>query len=138
MILPQVHLRNGLWGAVHLPLVSQGARLYLKQEPGTGLPTHFHLVCGRSPYPWAGRRGFAADCPSSLPVAELSGSSVTVPRVVTTGPRGVSPHGLVRSALGCPRQFESVAGPGGPTCMAAPDCLSSRLGLPLARLQRLR
>ena len=30
-------------------------------------------------------------------------------RVVTTGPREISLHGLVQQALGCSRQFESVA-----------------------------
>ena len=41
--------------------------------------------------------------------AELSKSSVTVSCVIATGPRKVSPVGWCDLALGCPRQFESVA-----------------------------
>src|SRR5258708_36462888 len=70
------------------PLVSQGARLYLKQD-ATSHPLPLSLWT----FPVSlhkGRRGFAADYPSSLPRAELSRSSVTIPRVVTTGPREVS------------------------------------------------
>jgi hypothetical protein len=45
--------------------------------------------------------------------AELSGSSVTFPHGVAMGPCVVSQRRLVRSALGCPRQFKSVAHPEG-------------------------
>ena len=127
MILPQVHLRNGVvahgWGGgrsdrsptprtVYLPPRSLRGPDYILSR--VRHPTHFHLVCGRSPYPSrkGGRRGFAADCPFVPPVvvvAEQSESSVTIPHVFPMGPRAVSRRGLVRSALGCPRQFKSVA-----------------------------
>ena len=74
----------------------------------------------------------------------VSKSSVTIPRVVTTGPRAVSRRGLVRLALGCPRQFESVAGgrpPGGGAgadLHGGPGWFRVVPGLPLAGLQRLQ
>jgi hypothetical protein len=72
-------------------------------------------------------------------------SSVTIPCVVNTGPRKVSLHGLVRQALGYPRQFESVANRPKLTRLGqiADLHLDTKLfivarGLPLAWLQRLR
>ena len=72
--------------------------------------------------------------------AELSMSSVTIPCAVNTGPREVSLHGLVRQALGYPRQFESVANrPIGPADLHLDTKLFKVAGgLPLAWLQRLR
>ena len=69
----------------------------------------------------------------------VSKSSVTIPRVVTTGPRAVSRRGLVRLALGCPRQFESVAGGPPPREGAeAPTCMAARAGLESCRAYPLR
>ena len=117
MILPQVHLRNG-FGWWFLPLVSQRARLYLKQSVRS---THFHLVCERSPYLGARRRGFAADCPLYHPHRLL-----LYPTILLVGPARVSTTRAVRWALGGPRQFESVAPrPEAQNLHAMPVCLES-------------
>jgi hypothetical protein len=73
-------------------------------------------------------------------------SSVTIPCVVNTGPRKVSLHGLVRQALGYPRQFESVANRPKTSYLEWTNAdlhLDTKLfivagGLPLAWLQRLQ
>ena len=123
MILPQVHLRNGLFSTekhclvyrsqvdryiymtspfsmssvvfsdsvYFIPLVSQGARLYLKQLPRKKETTHSHLVCGRSPY---GLSLIEIHLGASLRITHalcrsrtIRKPSITIPRVITTGPQ---------------------------------------------------
>jgi hypothetical protein len=75
---------------VYLPPQSPGEPDYILSRIEN--PTHFHLVCERSPCP-KGFRGFAADCPLYLPKAELSESAVTIPHGVSMGPSAVSRAG---------------------------------------------
>jgi hypothetical protein len=58
-------------------------------------------------------------------LAELSVSAVTIPHGVPMGPDQISPGRLVRTALGCPRQFKSVANQ--PPTQGAVTCIRHRL-----------
>jgi hypothetical protein len=145
--------RLGVHGAVYSPPRSPGGPDYILS--GTAQrPTHFHLVCGRSPYPCPPRRtGGGRDVGASLRIAHgrrapgrgrypdrLLPSPVSLPRAPGRFPAA----GWCDPALGCPRQFESVAGapPPGSGGVAdlhgGPGWFRVVPGLPLAGLQRLQ
>ena len=110
MILPQVHLRNVLLA----PGQFRGGPDYILSGRPLAAPTHFHLVCERSP-----RR--AARGASLRIVHCTSPVAVTVPGVVTAGRWRISPSSLVHRGFRSFPQFESVAG--GPTCTCGPPPL---------------
>jgi len=66
------------------------------QEPDyilsrTGVPTHNHLVCERSPFIFISR-GFVADYPLLMPVEALTihVEILTIPSIINTGPKLLS------------------------------------------------
>jgi hypothetical protein len=71
MILPQVHLRNGLiLDSVKLiPFISKGARPYLKQS--NLATTHYHLACEQHPWQNPRRDLFALGLGCELPISVI-------------------------------------------------------------------
>src|SRR3954463_14622585 len=97
MILPQVHLRNGY----DIPSVSTEARLYLKQGIHMEDPTHFHLVCERSPCLVATKKSQRQSVDNiSTQLLGTVGASLRIVHFTRT-----LPCWLIPSAVTIPRSF---------------------------------
>jgi hypothetical protein len=147
MILPQVHLRNGLggWSSVLTPPVSRGARLYLKRDGGASHPLPLSLWT--FPIAPGGALGASLRIAHGRPRRSAGGIQIVCyhPPCRYHGPPGGFPPRV--GAIGfrvspavreCRRRPAPPGGGGGADLHGGPGWFIVVPGLPLAGLQRLR